>query len=268
MTKLNFNKKKIILVSLASVLIILIAIGGTLAYFTDFDQKKNTFTIGKVGISLDEPSWTDEAGDELRPGNVCYKDPTVTAENGQSYMRIRMEIVDGDGVLIEDTNRIDLILKTLYYDKMFGAEQANLEKTEIYTKAELKSLVEEGKINEEYNRGAFAFAGIEQNKPGVRFYNYIANGGIFDAKNTPSDKATLFTNVVIPRDWNNREIFELGGDLYDVTENGGLEVTVSGNGYKLLIEGQAIQASEMSDANHAFAALNKAYGVTIDSSGI
>ena len=45
--------------------------GGTLAYLTDFDQKINTFTIGKVDISLDEPSWEE-------PDDGVWKQPGDT----------------------------------------------------------------------------------------------------------------------------------------------------------------------------------------------
>ncbi len=50
------KKRKIILTSLALALVLLI--GGIAAYLTDATQQEtNTFTVGKVDITLSEPSW-------------------------------------------------------------------------------------------------------------------------------------------------------------------------------------------------------------------
>jgi len=264
--KLSSNKKGLTLVILSVVLIAVIALSGTIAYFTDFDEVTNTFVMGNVKIDLDEPNWNEEDGLNLLPGNVRTKDPTVTASEGQSYMRIRMEIVDGGGNLITDTDRIDLILATLFYDKAYGTTPSNIDESRKYSVSDLNALVAANKIHTEYNKDAFVFAGIETGKPSARYYNYIANGGIFDAA-APADVAVLFSNVVIPKDWNNQEIFDLNGDLYDTTSNGGLEVTVPGTGYKIVLKAEAIQSSDMADADEAFAALNEATGVTIDANG-
>ena len=262
------NKKGLLLAVLALALIAVVAIGGSLAFFTDRDTVINTFTMGSVEISLEEPGWDGDAGLGLLPGNVRTKDPTVTAEEGKSYMRFRMEIVDGDNKLITDTDRIDLILKTLYYDTAYGTALPNIQTTQKYGAADLAALVTQNKIIGEYNKTAFSFAGIETGKPGVRYYDYTANSGIFDATKTPADTAILFTNVVISKDWHNKEIFDLNGDTYAASSNGSLEVTVAGNGYKILLIAEAIQSSDMANAAEAFAALDAASGVTRDTSGV
>ena len=53
-------KKKILVLCVVLALAATTIIGGTLAYFTDTDNKTNTFTVGKVDITLTEPEW-DEA---------------------------------------------------------------------------------------------------------------------------------------------------------------------------------------------------------------
>ena len=264
------SKKGMVLAVLSLALIAAIAIGGSLAYFSDSDEVTNTFTMGKVTIDLDEPNWEEDSGLELAPGNVRVKDPTVTATQGQSYMRVRMEIVDGEGNYITDDAQLALILETLYYDTTYDASALtqNLAPDAKYSVAELNALCAQNKIHKEYNKSKFIFAGIETGNKAVRYYNYIANDGIFDADKTPADSAVLFSNVVIPSNWHNEEIFILNGDEYETTENGGIEVTIRGSGYKLRIEAQAIQSAEMASAAEAFAALNAATEVTIDASGI
>lgn len=48
------NKRKLLLVALALSMVAILAVGGTLAYFTDTADAVNTFTIGKVNIELIE----------------------------------------------------------------------------------------------------------------------------------------------------------------------------------------------------------------------
>ena len=78
------KKKKTILAAL--VLLAVLVVGGAIAYFTDTDEKTNTFTIGNVDISLTEPNWdtTDsdsdgvpDASQDLMPGQSVVKDPTI-----------------------------------------------------------------------------------------------------------------------------------------------------------------------------------------------
>ena len=56
------------------------AVGGTLAYFTDTDAETNTFTVGKIDITLNEEF--DEENANLVPGVDINKDVTITLENG------------------------------------------------------------------------------------------------------------------------------------------------------------------------------------------
>ena len=60
-------KKKILAMSLCVVMLAIAIVGGTLAYFTDTDQKTNTFTVGKVDIILDETFDSNNA--KLVPGS-------------------------------------------------------------------------------------------------------------------------------------------------------------------------------------------------------
>lgn len=260
MNRALLNPKRLVLLLLSMALIVAISISITFAFFTGSDKVKNTFVMGSIKIEIDEPNWNEDSGLEILPGKVCKKDPTVTAEKGKSYMRIRMEIVDGKGSLIEDENRINLILNTLFYDETL----TQINENKKYTSVELQALVDSSEITKEYNRKAFKYAGNESGKLGVRYYNYIANDGVFDGTKSPADVATLFTNVVIPRDWNNQEICELNGDTYTIDDIGNYQIDTPGNGYKILISAEAIQISEMPNAEKAFETLNNATNVVID----
>ena len=79
---------------------------GTLAYFQDTDTKTNTFTAGKVAITLTEPNW-DLLGEDNRvlvPGRKILKDPTIVVQGGSeaSFIRVEVQIPPAMELLIEE----------------------------------------------------------------------------------------------------------------------------------------------------------------------
>lgn len=97
------SKHKALLLSMCAVLLVAVSIFGTLAYLTDTETVKNTFTVGSVGLSLDEadvkPDGSYETNHDSRvqaneyhllPGHTYYKDPTVTVDAGSEDAYVRM----------------------------------------------------------------------------------------------------------------------------------------------------------------------------------
>lgn len=98
------NAKKILSLLLCAVLLVGATIAGTVAYLTSQDEVTNTFTVGKVVITLDE---TDvdvngvKDGDtrveantyKLIPGHTYVKDPVVhvDAESENCFLYIKVE---------------------------------------------------------------------------------------------------------------------------------------------------------------------------------
>ena len=75
-------KKKIVALCLCVALAVVAIGGATLAYFTDTDAKTNTFTVGKVDITLNETF--DENNAKLMPGVDVNKDVFITLNEGSS----------------------------------------------------------------------------------------------------------------------------------------------------------------------------------------
>lgn len=89
-------KKRTLALILALVLVFGAAVGGTIAYLTDTtDPVTNTFTVGKVDITLDEAKVTEygvidstantrvtENTYKLIPGHTYTKDPTIHVATG------------------------------------------------------------------------------------------------------------------------------------------------------------------------------------------
>ncbi|MBO5967566.1 MAG: hypothetical protein J6S14_03580 [Clostridia bacterium] len=67
-------KKKILIITLAVMLIAVLSVGVTLAYMTDRDEQTNTFTVGNVDIVLNE---VFEQDSQLMPGWKINKDVTI-----------------------------------------------------------------------------------------------------------------------------------------------------------------------------------------------
>ena len=96
--------KNALLLALCAVLLVGATIAGTLAFLTDTDEVKNTFTVGKIDITLDEAK-VDEYGAEIAdadrvteneykliPGKTYVKDPEihVSANSEDSYLFVKI----------------------------------------------------------------------------------------------------------------------------------------------------------------------------------
>ncbi len=95
-------KKRTLALILALVLVFGAAVGGTIAYLTDTtDSITNTFTVGKVAITLTETFNTDTDSDgeedawqaQLIPGTTYTKDPvvTVTDDSEDCWLFVKFE---------------------------------------------------------------------------------------------------------------------------------------------------------------------------------
>ncbi len=96
-------KKSIALVMMA-VLLVAASVMGTLAYLTSHDEVVNTFTVGKVKITLDEAKVNADGtlvpnadrvktnNYKLLPGHTYNKDPMVTVLAGSEPSYIKMTV--------------------------------------------------------------------------------------------------------------------------------------------------------------------------------
>ena len=80
-------KKKILVLCLVVALAVTAVVGGSLAYFTDTDDAANTFTTGKVDITLNE-TFTQES--KLLPGKDIAKIVNVTNNEEDAYVRLHI----------------------------------------------------------------------------------------------------------------------------------------------------------------------------------
>lgn len=115
-------KTKALVLALCAVLLVVTTVFATMAFLTDKDSVKNTFTYGQVGISLDEsavnPDGTPIEGVarvqanryHLIPGHIYMKDPVVhvdpDSEDCWLFVKLNNELKDIiAGPTIEDQMR-------------------------------------------------------------------------------------------------------------------------------------------------------------------
>lgn len=90
-------KKKTVALLLASIFVLGLTAGGTLAWLTDTTEAvTNVFTTGRLDIEL-----TEETGETYKmvPGHVLGKDPKVTvkAESEKCYVFVKIDVTDNFG---------------------------------------------------------------------------------------------------------------------------------------------------------------------------
>lgn len=100
------TKSKALILSVCAVLLVAATVLVTMAFLTSTDSVNNTFTVGKVAITLDEAK-VDEMGVvdttatsrvkantyKLIPGHTYVKDPTVhvSSDSEESWLFVKLE---------------------------------------------------------------------------------------------------------------------------------------------------------------------------------
>lgn len=219
------KKGKALLLCTGAVALVAGSVLGTIAFLTDTEEAINTFTIGNVSISIAE-SKVDENGvpvgeettdaNEYRlvPGVTYTKDPTVTvdAESEESYVRMILNIYNKTEV------------QAIIDDKTHGlTDYADL----INWDKDTSDWLYEGfTLDEENDVISFEFR-----------YKEIVDGYILNSE-TQLEEASdvelqpLFTELIVPGTLTNTEL----ENLYN-------------GGFKIIVEGQAIQATGFTGEN-------------------
>ena len=110
------TKTKALVTALCAVLLVVASVMGTMAYLTSQDTVTNTFTIGKVAITLDEAK-VDEYGVvdatadsrvkantyKLIPGHNYTKDPTVHVDANSESCWLFVKLQNGLNPIVDNT---------------------------------------------------------------------------------------------------------------------------------------------------------------------
>ena len=215
------NTKKILLCCICIIAVATASVLGTLAYLTDTDSAVNTFTVGRVQITIDEakvnPDGTLVEGADrvqkneyhLLPGMSYTKDPTLTvaADSEDAYVRMILTVHNASAVqaILDKYNLGD-------FSVLIGGWDQNI-------------WLYEG-FNEDTTANTISFE--------FR-YKEIVEGS--DSDNVLD---ALFDTLIVPGEITGEEMQA----LYD-------------GGFKMEVFGHAIQATGFDTADYAWAAFDK-----------
>lgn len=213
------SNKKLILVCLCAVLLAVGSIAGTLAYLTAEETVVNTFTMGKVNITLTEPNVVN-GGNEIKvvPGRDVPKDPTVTVlkKSEDAYVRIMLTMTSAGAM----QSIVDRPLHNL------GGDYANL----LYT------LEDDGTKSIGFNPN-WEFKAMNTENDEITFeFRYI--GKVTASADEDTVLPALFDGLKVPGTLLGEELANLGDDF---------EITVVAH---------AVQAEGFANADEAWTAFD------------
>ena len=245
-------KKKILALSVCVVMLAVAIVGGTLAYFTDTKDAKNTFTVGNVSIELLESSlhrenagiangatsdselWSDveklgsnntspyKAGDtfytdeQIKANAATYKCDNVKLAPGQSYHKMPY---------VKNTGANDAYIRIRV---MFPAElDTAVLNSSMYTTTAIKS-------------GEFTMVRTENVDKGGKLYNVYTFTRTEALKPNEMTYWNVWGTVHMDSDVTNEEIASL----------------IPTGKFDVLVQADAIQADGFANAADAFAAFD------------
>ena len=178
-------KKKITAIVLVVLVLALLTMGMTLAYFTDEKEAENVFVFGDISIDLEEPGWKpgedggedDTVMEDVFPGMEFDKNPFIR-NTGDADAYIRMGVEINPAVLLDLVGESAPVTVAMLEEILVG----------------------------EYGAG-WTFDRIETTADGTVIFWY--NGGLLVAGGA-SDY--LFTGVMIPADYKSDNVETIMGE--------------------------------------------------------
>ena len=240
------SKHKALLLSMCAVRLVAVSVFGALAYLTDKDTVTNTFTVGSVGLKLDEADVKTDGSYEadhdtrvqaneyhLLPGHTYYKDPTVTvdAKSEDTYVRMMVKV--------EGIESLKAAMPADKFPTFYNGELFLLQNLCVNEDDELTWDNDVWKYETFHTTGTYAncyefrYVGNDTENP---------NNGIV----VKNDKATvlpdLFTHITVPGEINNVQLANLAN-------------------VKIIVTAHAIQADGFDTAAEAWTAFDGQYNV-------
>lgn len=206
-------KKRKSIICLLLLLLLLLSIGGTLAYLTSNQSQNNTFTAGKVQISL------DEAVVENSGGNLVAKGKERTSENQSYHLYPAMTVTKDPTITVADGSESAYIgaIITVKGDihSLIGVEGSD--------KIDLTKLISGGlleEVNEEtdwngltvYQNDNFVLY-QKANKAEKTWTLYL----FVKASKAAGSKTVLFDTLTVPSNYDNAEMAKINGMTIVVT---------------------------------------------------
>lgn len=213
---------------ICAVLLVVVSVCGTLAYLTDKDVVTNTFTVGSVGLTLDEAEvnadGTYKRGHDNRvksntyrliPGHTYQKDPTVTVEAGSEAAYVRAIVA------VERIDQMKLALPNSVGSEYYDGE------TFLFQK-----------LCGGWDSAVWQFEGYTESADGQTGYYEFRYNDVVPKSENATVLDDLFETITIPG--------EIDNNLLTYMSN-----------VKIVVNAHAIQADGFADADSAWLAFGE-----------
>lgn len=238
------TKSKALLLTLCAVLLIAASVLGTMAYLTSSAEVKNTFTVGKVEIKLDEAKVTadgipvegaarvTENSYKLMPGTTYTKDPTVTVKAGSEESYVRMKVTFNNAKAI-----IALCTDPEFADEVTGVENAfPLIRMVNFVKANAAKwdgIIPDNMVDTEDMLADAKYFAYDKTADTLTYYFYYTD--TVGAPNGDVKLPVLFNNITVPEWATGEQLAKL-------------------DNFQITVVAEAIQAGSFANAGAAWAA--------------
>lgn len=238
------TKSKALLLTLCAVLLIAASVLGTMAYLTSSAEVKNTFTVGKVEIKLDEAKVTadgipvegaarvTENSYKLMPGTTYTKDPTVTVKAGSEDSYVRMKVTFNNAKAI-----IALCTDPEFADEVTGVENAfPLIRMVNFVKANAAKwdgIIPDNMVDTEDMLADAKYFAYDKTADTLTYYFYYTD--TVGAPNGDVKLPGLFNNITVPEWATGEQLAKL-------------------DNFQITVVAEAIQAGSFANAGAAWAA--------------
>lgn len=230
--------KSIVLMATALMLATVLAVGGTLAYFTDTKSAENTFTVGNVTLDLTESSWV-AANNKLIPGVAIGKDPCITLKSGSENAYVVATITVNHWSAVKAMMTANSLKSGDQYLFCDGAGTAAILNGGIADEVSTYSsaiTIGTTQLGAGFQNDDFAIVSSEDTDANTATYTiYFKNPW------TATNSSTLFTSVTMPATASSTEMDAIKG---------------SANPFTVTVNAYAIQAAGFTNVADAYAAFN------------
>lgn len=204
---------KTLLLMLCAVVLVVSSVLGTVAYLTSEAEVKNTFTVGKVQIKLEETNQITRTDGtvgldlHLLPGIPVDKDPTVTVLQNSEDCYVRMKVA------VANVTEMKAAFAGLKYTGVHGSDIDYVQDNMLL----LHLIVSDWKAED------WAFASYSEdttNDIGTYEFRYVGTGttdGIMAKPGADTKLPALFTEITIPGAMDNTKIANLASVEVNVT---------------------------------------------------
>lgn len=240
------KSRKMVSLIVCVVLILALGVAGTIAYLMDSQSVTNTFTVGQVGLGLEETKTNEEGQPVDEDGNVVddLEDAATTPE-GNEYHLLPGHSYLKDPTITVKANSEESYVRMILTVTNAAAVQAIIDKDDNFTGDQKDLIKDYADLFDGWDDEKWIYEGFkEDTEAGSISFEFRYATTVVTEKDTDLVLEPLFTALVIPGYVNNTDLLALEGK-----DANGEPLDPAVPETEIIVEGHAIQAAGFVDAD-------------------